>query len=408
MPQIPGLFLRGSIFYVRVVLPAHHPLRSRYPSGRLVLSLGAGTRRQAALRALCKRAEVLGETAGSSSRMPEALPDDAPLRGSPRPPCPSAKLRDVFDRWRQAKHRPADTVAACERALKLYEANTPNPDISALTRSDGDAFRAWLIAQSTTSKTAHDRFTWVKSLLKYAHQDLGMIGVSPWAGLEIETATTTRRRPWSDVELAKLFAHEIWTEGRLPVNAKAGGAAAYWVPLLALYTGARCGELCQLTVADIAADSDIPTLRITDDGHGQRLKSAAAERLVPIHSELLRLGFLDYVRAQPGPSIWPSLPLRKDKPGGYFSAYFTTLRQSLGLGSQVVFHSFRHTVRSKMAEIGVPESTIDRLLGHLAGGSVGARVYTHTSLPRMRIEVERLKYTHSASNLSRLSSLAGS
>ena len=31
------------------------------------------------------------------------------------------KLRDVFDRWAKAERRTADTLAACERALKLYE-----------------------------------------------------------------------------------------------------------------------------------------------------------------------------------------------------------------------------------------------------------------------------------------------
>jgi integrase len=38
---------------------------------------------------------------------------------------------------------------------------------------------------------------------------------------------------------------------------KAGGAAAYWVPLLGLYTGARQSELCQLRIEDVTTDPDM-------------------------------------------------------------------------------------------------------------------------------------------------------
>jgi len=37
-------------------------------------------------------------------------------------------------------------------------------------------------------------------------------------------------------------------------------------------------------------------LCITDEGEGQSVKTEAGIRRVPIHSELIRLGFLDYVR----------------------------------------------------------------------------------------------------------------
>lgn len=391
MPKIPGLFLRGSTFYLRIVLPINHPLRLQYPSGRIVHALGVLGRKEASTKALLKRANVLGtlkpnaEAAATPTPIVAALP-------SPSVNAPALKLRHVFRRWCQVKHRPADSIAACERAVKLFEAQTGDLDIRRLTRAQGDEFRAWLLKQGTATKTARDRFTWVKSLLKYAQQDLGLITISPWAGLDIDATTTVKRRPWSDAELTALFRHEIWQGGTMPTHGKAGGLAAYWIPLLALYTGARCSELCQLTVADVVLDTAQPYLRVTDQGEGQQVKTAAAHRSIPIHSELVRLGFLDYVRAQDGPPLWPLLLHRKGKPGGYFSAFFTELRQSLGLDRQVVFHSFRHTVRTRLAAAGVPEATMDRLLGHQASGSVGTRVYTHVSAEALKTAVETLRY----------------
>jgi hypothetical protein len=74
-------------------------------------------------------------------------------------------------------------------------------------------------------------------LLKYAAQDLEVIPRSPWVGIDIKSKTTVRRNPWSDAQLAKLFGHPIWRYGHLPADTKAGQEAAYWIPLLALYTG---------------------------------------------------------------------------------------------------------------------------------------------------------------------------
>ena len=38
--KLTGLFQRGSIYYVRVVLPIKHPLRAIYKSGKVVTSIG--------------------------------------------------------------------------------------------------------------------------------------------------------------------------------------------------------------------------------------------------------------------------------------------------------------------------------------------------------------------------------
>ena len=59
MAHLIGLFERGGSYYLRVVLPQHHHLRSHYRSGKVVLSLGKCSYRDAIKIGTQKGAEVL-------------------------------------------------------------------------------------------------------------------------------------------------------------------------------------------------------------------------------------------------------------------------------------------------------------------------------------------------------------
>lgn len=373
MRHVTGLFRRGGSYYLRVVLPLNHPLKPRYRNGRYVVTLGRCSFSEANRLGTLKRAELL------YGFNPAAEPPPQPV-----------KLRAVYERWLQATVRSEDTVAAVTRSLRLFETVLEDRDLQSLTRQDGDTFRSWLTKQATTTKTARDKFIWVKTLLKYAAQDLELIPKNPWVGLEIKTKTTLVRRPWDKQHLNVLFSHDIWQKGVMPRVKIAGGLAAYWIPLLALYTGARLSEICQLEVKNIQRIDGIEVLKITDSGEGQRVKSDAGHRIIPIHSKLLELGFMGYVDSQSETTLWGDLPKRNGRAGGFFSQFFSALRERLGIPSDIVFHSFRHTFRTALAEKGISEPVIDRLLGHETPGSVGAKVYTHTSLTVLKEAVESI------------------
>ena len=54
----------------------------------------------------------------------------------------------------------------------LFGKQTGNTSLQRLTRPHGDAFCAWLQTLPTTPKTARDRLNRIKTLLKYAAQEL--------------------------------------------------------------------------------------------------------------------------------------------------------------------------------------------------------------------------------------------
>ncbi len=68
----------------------------------------------------------------------------------------------------------------------------------------------------------------------------------------------------------------------------------YWLPLLGLYTGARIEELCSLYVEDFKVEHGVNVISINSD-HDKKLKSKAAERFIPVHPELEKLGLLNHI-----------------------------------------------------------------------------------------------------------------
>ena len=73
----------------------------------------------------------------------------------------------------------------------------------------------------------------------------------------------------------------------------------YWLPLLSLHSGARLGELCQLYADDVREKQGVHYLYLTNEGEDQSIKGRGDEvrkRRTPIHREIIRLGFLDFVK----------------------------------------------------------------------------------------------------------------
>ena len=304
-------------------------------------------------------------------------------------------LRDVLPQWKASKTRKPQTEQAAEKALGMYEKATGNPAISDLTRAQGVDCRAFLLAMGTTAKTARDRFDYIKAFLNFAARELELLPRNPWEGLAIEFTTTKPRRPWSAEQLKALVAKPLFAHYALPSQWDAGGDAAYWIPILGLFTGARIGELCQLETADVEKTDGVDLIHITDQGEGQSVKTAAGRRLVPVHPELIRLGFLEYVdaiRKAGSVRLFPALPLNPSKPSNYFSSWFATIRPIEGGTKLPDFHSLRHTVRSKLAAADIAEPMIDTLIGHEVKGSTGATTYTHREVESLKAAIGALTY----------------
>jgi hypothetical protein len=91
----------------------------------------------------------------------------------------------------------------------------------------------------------------------------------PFANMRLEEDRPTRE-PRQIEELRLLFGSPVFTEDARPAAGR--GEAAYWLPLLGLFTGARLGELAPLTVADVTTDEPtrVPMITIREEAEEGR------------------------------------------------------------------------------------------------------------------------------------------
>jgi len=221
------------------------------------------------------------------------------------------------------------------------------------------------------------------------------------------------RQPWEPDELSPLFRSPVFTKRLRPAGGK--GEAAFWLPLLALYSGARLSELAPLAVGDIKIDtaSGVRFMTVIEDATvGRTVKTDTSIRAVPLHSDLLRIGFMDFVehaRARGGSSgrLFPEIERGpKGTFGEVWSKWFGRYKRSLGINNEnSVFHSFRHGFKDALRAAQVSEDINDALTGH-AGGNRVARGYGWKDMvrrfgfPALHAAVEKVHY--SGLDLSRL------
>jgi len=211
--------------------------------------------------------------------------------------------------------------------------------------------------------------------------DNDIMPVNPAAKIRVtdKRRAKDKRREFDTSALNAIFTSPVYTEGYRPVAG--AGEAAYWLPLLALFTGARIEELAQLRPEDVYEESYADgqgaecrawVLRITGNlSEGQEIKTESSERRVPLHSELLRLGFVEFALAAKGQArIFDKLRSDADgKESGNYSKWFSRyLRgQCKVTDERMVFHSFRHTFKHLARLAGVPTEVHNALTGHVTG-----------------------------------------
>ena len=395
MAQAPGLFTRNGTFYLRYIVPQHH-LQAFGGQTRVVRSLHTHSRKEAITKAVLLRAQLISLSVPSIEHRPNAATTkQIPLSHTPQALSLHALLRE----WQNTKQPSQDTYRACELAVQAFVQleKKPNITINEINRQSGQRFASHLMHHCNSAKTAHGKLTWVKSLLNFAVESLEVLARNPWTGIDIKYSKTSKRRTWSDSEISKLLEASKTSAVLNPTSKRAGGAAAYWLPLLAMFTGARLSELAQLHASDITEQPDGYWLRITNSKEDQRLKSVHANRAIPIHETLVQAGFIDYVKNNAlNAALWPELPRRKDKAGGYFSNWFGQHLKQLGLQG-LDFHSFRHTFRTRLVMSNTPEAVIDTLMGHSTNASIGKSRYTHVQ-PILRQYLTQLEYRTSEFN----------
>lgn len=297
------------------------------------------------------------------------------------------KLSDIVDEWGREREVRAKGIADHVSIARWFEDRAGPLLVANITRQHIIEFKNKLRDEGQSQSNVKVKLSRLRTLLGYAMAN-GYRSDNPAVGvvITIKDADRLKRRSFDPLSLESIFTSPVY---KTPERPKAGrGEAAYWLPLLGLYTGARLEELGQLRVADVVAESylakndEVATswfLRITEDeDDGLKLKNAGSARLVPVHRVLEECNFLDYVeqmRELGHSRLFPLLKADKygrvtAKWGEWFSKY---RRDVCGVTDRrLVFHSFRHTFKDCCRHAGLEEGVQRQLMGHSPGDVAGS------------------------------------
>ena len=141
-----------------------------------------------------------------------------------------------------------------------------------------------------------------------------------------------------------------------------------FIPLLALYTGARNAELAQLHHKDIKKINDVWCIHITDlaDDATERkqVKNSNSIRVVPIAKGLIDVGFLEYVNKQKNKLLFPSIKYYDNKEPDFTTRVSDYIRRYITKDKNKTFYSFRHLVNQKLKNGGAELYHINDITGH--------------------------------------------
>jgi integrase len=115
------------------------------------------------------------------------------------------------------------------------------------------------------------------------------------------------RNPFTIEQLSQIFNAPLYRgrkddgEGYAVPGPKVIRGTRFWVPLIALYTGMRLNEICQLDVTDIQQSKKGSLfISVNANTSDKFVKNDPSKRSIPVHPDLVRIGFLGFVDQQKG------------------------------------------------------------------------------------------------------------
>ncbi|MFT4257606.1 MAG: site-specific integrase [Pseudoxanthomonas sp.] len=184
---------------------------------------------------------------------------------------------------------------------------------------------------------------------------------------------------FDEAQLRKIFDPERFAELKTDADR--------WLPLLALYTGARSNELAMFELRDIYQDraSNAWVFDINDLGEYKSTKTEASKRKVPIHPDLIALGLLERVetlKAAGETLLFPGLSFdAQNGPANAPQRAFLRRLEAWKITARygkVGLHSFRDTVIQAMEDAGVSQGWRERYVGHEASEQTNTLNTAHT------------------------------
>ena len=246
-------------------------------------------------------------------------------------------------------------------------------DIGNINKKSSGKYVSYLIqSKNLASNTLSNITSDVGSLFRWA-EARGYIDQNPFYNLQLPKSkkNVQGRRPWSNEEIIRFLQYD-------KIELNDFGASA-----IALYSGMRLGEICELKKSDISEDCF----------HIHKGKTSAASRVVPINSVLKTVINKLFEKSKDGYLITDISPGGDDNKRSWnFQKRLGRIRKDIKLPKGVVFHSLRNTFTTRMENLGIPRNHISQILGH-EDGNMALDVYSGgLAIDPLRESINKLTY----------------
>ncbi len=301
---------------------------------------------------------------------------------------PATSIDDVFAKWEAETAPSASTLSSWRgivRDLKSFLGPKAS-DIRAIGADDIVRWKDKLVRDGKAAATISRGYLGcARALFRFAIGN-HMASEDPTEGIKVvrKAKAGTRMLAYSNEEVARLLslsnqAKEPWKR---------------WLPLLAAATGSRIGEVAQLHGSHVTVEEGFHVLKIQPAQDAGTIKNESSERTVPVHSALIKAGFLEFVKAKgSGPLFYSRSsgdPKRKHASKGVSNRLAAWIRAN-GFNDprKAPNHALRHWFKTEASRLGIADSITDAIQGHSDGRS--ASVYRHVDIPTMAEGIEKMK-----------------
>jgi integrase len=267
-----------------------------------------------------------------------------------------------------------------------------------------------IITQQRYISTVSPFFDWLRS-----ERGGRRVRTNPFDGLHLDTKhlkNANPRPPFTAAQITKIIRSPLFTgfleDGKehLP-GSKHADDWRKWIPLIALFTGARIGEVAQLHLVDFFRDHGIWCVELRHEEQSGQHQKSKTSRVVALHSTLIAMGLLQFVDRQKlrsakngNSQLFPEmLPGVRDQYGDMPSPWWRDYLGAIGItapqgGEGFGSHSFRHTLSDQLRAAGHLDNVFGPLiLGHSAKSVTGGYGEAKQGTPQLsQMLIESVKF----------------
>lgn len=233
-----------------------------------------------------------------------------------------------------------------------------------LSAKAATTYRDHLIEKGLSCKTVKEYISANKQFFDYCEQ-IELIDKNVFKAIKAPktrgTKASQQRDRWQLKEIKRLLSSSEFRKK---------DAQFQWTTKLQIYQGCRPSEVCQLTTHNIQMIDGVPCISISDSEADQRLKTFNASRIVPLHNQLIKEGFLEYVqerREQKQKQLFNYKPHGENKDWSFrYRTNLGKLQTAIGMkpNARPTAYSFRHTFIDELKIADIPEHVVAEIVGH--------------------------------------------